>query len=136
MNLSSYGFGKKKIRGKNLSNLFLAQSDAHSLPIPDNSIDIGLSINIIDRTKNPHKIISDLHRVLKKDGLIVFSNPLNWIEEEKWLKYPDAESILKMFNEIGFKVEDWFDGLFYREIRDARGSFEEWKTLIIQARKT
>ena len=135
IDLSKFGFGRKVISQKNLENLLFIQADIYSLPLLDNIIDIGLSINIVDRVKDPKKVITEMYRVLKKGGLFLFSDPLNWQEERIWKKYPDAESILEMFTKIGFSIDIWFDGLFYREIKDARKSYEDWSTLIVQARK-
>jgi ubiquinone/menaquinone biosynthesis C-methylase UbiE/uncharacterized protein YbaR (Trm112 family) len=135
MSLSHMGFGKKTIQGRGLQNLYLVQADVHHLPLSEGSVDIGLSINVIDRASNPYGVISEMHRVLKKDGFFVFTNPLDWTTSHLWDTYPDAQSILDMFDEIGFVIEEWFDGLYYREILDSRGSYENWRTLVIQARK-
>ena len=76
-----------------------------------------------------------MYRALKKDGFFVFTNPLDWTKPHLWDKYPDAQSILDMFTAIGFVIEEWFDGLYYREILDARRSYEDWRTLVIMATK-
>lgn len=135
ISLSHMGFGKKTIQGLNLSNVWLIQADVHALPFSENTVDIGLSINVIDRVEDPRKVISEVYRILKKGGLFVFTNPLDWVESDLWDRYPDAQSILEVFTEVGFTVEEWFDGLYYREILDARGSYEDWRTLVIQAKK-
>ena len=135
VDLSHVGFGTKVIQGRGLRNLSLGQADVHALPLDNESIDIGLSINVIDRVTDPKQVISELHRVLKKGGTFIFANPLNWLDVGLWEHYPSAESIITMFTDIGFTIIEWFDGLYYREIKDARGSFEEWKTLHIKAMK-
>lgn len=135
ISLSHMGFGKKTIQGRGLHNVCLVQADVHCLPLPEESVDIGLSINVIDRASDPYKVISEMYRVLKKDGFFVFTNPLDWTKPPLWDKYPDAQSILAMFTAIGFVIEEWFDGLYYREILDARGSYEDWRTLVIHAAK-
>jgi ubiquinone/menaquinone biosynthesis C-methylase UbiE len=135
ISLSHMGFGKKTVQGMGLKNVWLVQADVHALPFPENTVDIGLNINVIDRAKDPHKVISEVYRILKKGGFFVFTNPLDWEEPHLWDEYPDAQSVLSLFTEVGFTIEEWFDGLYYREILDARGSYEDWRTLVIRARK-
>jgi ubiquinone/menaquinone biosynthesis C-methylase UbiE/uncharacterized protein YbaR (Trm112 family) len=135
VDLSGAGFGTKTIPGMKLPNVCLAQADVLALPFCDDSVDIGLSINIVDRASDPRKVISEMYRVLKKGGLFVFTSPLNWCDQALWEAYPDGRAVLKMIADTGFLVEEWFDGLRYREVLDARGSYEEWITLVVQARR-
>jgi len=43
-------------------------SDASSLPIKDNCVDLILNIAMMEHAEAPGKIIGEMHRVLKKDG--------------------------------------------------------------------
>jgi ubiquinone/menaquinone biosynthesis C-methylase UbiE len=43
------------------------------LPFPDESFDVVLSDNVIDHAEKPLKIVEELVRVLKKDGLLYFT---------------------------------------------------------------
>jgi len=133
--LSSVGLEKQAIFGAGANNVCLAQADAHSLPIQKDSLDIVTSVNLIDRVNDPAKVFQEIARVLRKDGLMVLTSPLNWTSGDLWQKHPDRNSVLKILSDLRMRIEEWFDCLFYREIEDARGSYADWNTLVVKARK-
>jgi ubiquinone/menaquinone biosynthesis C-methylase UbiE len=133
--LSSVGLKNQAICGAGANNVCLAQADAHSLPINDDSLDIVTSVNLIDRVSDPTTVFQEIVRALRKDGILVFTSPLNWTSGDLWQKHPDRNSMLKILSNLGMRMEEWFDGLFYREIEDARGSYTDWNTLVVKARK-
>jgi len=44
--------------------------DIENLPLKDNSCDVILNIAVLEHVKNPEKIVAEIFRVLKKDGLV------------------------------------------------------------------
>jgi len=44
-----------------------------SLPFKDNSIDIIFCMAVLEHVPNPEKVVSEIYRVLKKDGIIYIS---------------------------------------------------------------
>lgn len=46
-----------------------------NLPFKDNSIDIIFCIAVLEHVPNPEKVVSEINRVLKKDGLVYISFP-------------------------------------------------------------
>jgi ubiquinone/menaquinone biosynthesis C-methylase UbiE len=58
-----------------------------TLPFPDRSLDAALIIDALEHTESPRRIIGELHRVLRPQGiLIVFTPPYDshaWIAAEK-----------------------------------------------------
>jgi SAM-dependent methyltransferase len=46
--------------------------------IADNTYDIITCLEIIEHTVNPFKAIEELRRILKHDGFLMLSAPLNW----------------------------------------------------------
>jgi ubiquinone/menaquinone biosynthesis C-methylase UbiE len=50
------------------------------LPYLDNSFDGAVAIEIIEHVNDPHKFITELHRVVKKGGTVVITTPnvSNW----------------------------------------------------------
>jgi SAM-dependent methyltransferase len=47
--------------------------DAHSLPFEDNKFDLILCTEVLEHLHSPQIAISEMHRVLKKDGLLILT---------------------------------------------------------------
>lgn len=71
-NLSCFGidpykkaidFGSKKYK-----SLCLQNADAHNLPFPDNYFDLIICTEVLEHVENPITILSEIKRVLKKNG--------------------------------------------------------------------
>lgn len=122
------------IRGRGLSNVSLAQADASALPLQSGSADVVLSVNLLDRVASPRNVLDESRRVLRQGGTLVVTTPLNWNNDEVWSQYPDANALLALLKDCRFRVETWFDHLLYRETLDARGSVEEFTTLVAGCR--
>ena len=136
LDLSSYGFGTLAIPARARENVYLFRADVEDLPVVDGCADLALSVNIIDRLPHgPDRAFAECHRILRPGGHLIFTDPLNWTEEAQWDRYGRGETILPLLERLGFHVETWFDNLAYREILDRRGSFEEFTTLVMLARK-
>lgn len=59
--------------------------DMHSLPFEDDSFDFVYSSLAIHYSANPENVYSEIYRILKKDGELLFSvgHPLRWACEER-----------------------------------------------------
>jgi ubiquinone/menaquinone biosynthesis C-methylase UbiE len=67
----------RMLLGDNL-NAALWNIDAERIPLPDNCIDLCLALLVLNVFPNPHKAATEIHRVLKKDGMVfgtVFVEP-------------------------------------------------------------
>ncbi len=136
VDLSAYGFGTLTIPARTRENVHFFRADVEDLPVADGCADLALSINIIDRLPHgPDRAFAECHRILRPGGHLLFVNPLNWTEGALWEQYGRGEAIVRLLEGHGFRIETWFDGLAYREILDRRGSFEEFTTLVVLARK-
>jgi len=133
--LTSQGFSNSELLGFNYNNIFLIQGNAEELPLKENSFDMVISVNLIDRTVNPLLCIKSICSVLKPGGFLIFSSPLNWQNKEHWDIYPDKYSVCKLFKNCGLQIEEFFDGLIYREALDYRGSYSDFNTVLIKAIK-
>ena len=59
----------KALLGENL-NSALWNIDAERVPLPDNCVDLCLALMTFNVFPNPHKAATEIHRVLKKDGVV------------------------------------------------------------------
>jgi SAM-dependent methyltransferase len=44
--------------------------DIENIPIRDDSVDVVINIAVLEHVRNPEKVIGEIHRILKKDGII------------------------------------------------------------------
>jgi SAM-dependent methyltransferase len=136
IDLGDAGFPSLSIPGRGHGDVFLALADVERLPVASGCADLVLSVNIVDRLpRGPEPAFHECARVLRPGGWLVFTDPLNWLDTESWRRF-EAGDVLKLLETCGFELATWFDDLWYREILDARGSFEEFRTLVVKARKT
>ena len=49
--------------------------DGRTLPFPDESIDTVLSIQVLEHTPEPQALLTEMARVLSRDGLMILSVP-------------------------------------------------------------
>lgn len=49
--------------------------DIENLPFKDNSIDVVLNIAVLEHVPNPQKVVDEIHRVLKPNGVVYTSFP-------------------------------------------------------------
>lgn len=62
---------KVKLLMLDISNLTLCRMNAYDIPLCDNSVDAVIANSMLHLNSNPEKIISEIHRVLKVDGLYI-----------------------------------------------------------------
>lgn len=65
-------------------NFYLQQVDAGRLPFADVSIDKIICSEVLEHVENYPAILSEISRVLKKDGLLAISVPRYWPEKICW----------------------------------------------------
>jgi SAM-dependent methyltransferase len=128
---------------KTLENVKIMQGSATHLPFKDESFECVVSTLLIDRVRDksltpPEDIevaIEQMIRVLKKDGSLVLSTPLNFSRLTDWLKFKEPEGLVSHIEAHGITIHEKFDGLVYREIQDARGNYQDWLVLCVYGRK-
>lgn len=100
---------KNNISDKNYKNLYLIKSSLDNLSLFDDSVDVIFINMALHHIKDAKKAISEMHRVLKKDGVVIISDVLEhngeWAREEmfdEWLGFSN-EQIINWLEEAGFK---------------------------------
>ncbi len=86
---------KKKIKKHNLENVKTIITD-NGTELPDESIDVALLFNVIFMIKDKQKLIAELHRVLKKGGVISIIN--NGLGSKFKNKQVAEESLTELFS--------------------------------------
>jgi SAM-dependent methyltransferase len=61
------------IQGRNKPSLV---ADAHALPVRSGVIDAVLSLQVLEHCREPQRVVSEAHRVLKPGGILVLSTVL------------------------------------------------------------
>jgi len=139
VDLSSRGFGRTgSTHAQRLNNVVLLQGDAAKTPFADAAFALVASVNLLDRVPDPMAVLREIYRILKPGGSCVLTSPLNWMPgddytraSELWNELPTRDQVLAAVKAASLHVDQWFDGLSYREQKDARGNTGEWSTLVI-----
>jgi ubiquinone/menaquinone biosynthesis C-methylase UbiE len=66
-------FYKEKF-GLNYKKMNFVQARGESLPFEDNFFDVVILANVLDHVESPERVLSEIKRVLKKDGIFHFEN--------------------------------------------------------------
>ena len=86
-------------------------------PIEENSIDIAISLAVIEYLRNPDTFVSEILRRLKPGGLIYLSTPnfqlawKNFYNDPTHVRTYTLESLLEILNRYGFDCAATFPGL-------------------------
>lgn len=74
----------------------------HKLDIPDNSVGTIICLDTLEHVEFPRKAVSEMHRVLKPNGIMVISSvfefPIHGYPDDYWRFTPSAfKSLMKKF---------------------------------------
>lgn len=83
---------KKAVLGKKYKKLLNA--DARNLPFKNNSFSTAVSVSVLEHIPQVEKVIPEAYRILKKNGLLIFSVPT--VSMEKHLLMPKILNTLGM----------------------------------------
>ncbi|MHC5673727.1 class I SAM-dependent methyltransferase [Nostoc sp.] len=82
------------------------KGDLRNIPLQDNSVDIIISIQVLEHLSEPWKVIAEFQRVLKPQGLLFISCPQS--EEQHQVPYDFFRytpfGIKSLLNSSGFEV--------------------------------
>ncbi len=93
--------------GVNVQQLIL---DAQSLDLPTGSVDIYMSISVIEHTENKKQVISEAARVLKPGGLLLMTFDI--CEGSMGMSFPEWNGRAISMDEFDsmFQESPWFEG--------------------------
>lgn len=82
-----------------------------ALPFSDNEFDLVCAFDVIEHTEDDRRAFGELSRVLKKDGVLIFSVPLHadlWTEFDDWVGHArryDPPTLLAMMTDNRLELE-------------------------------
>jgi SAM-dependent methyltransferase len=81
--------------------------DGDRLPFDDCSFDTVVNIQVLEHTPQPHRLIADMARVLKKDGSLILAAPFSFRlhEEPKDFFRYSPHGLRVMCDEVGLVVD-------------------------------
>ena len=74
---------QKNMKKQCLQNISLKKMNAIQIDFPDNSFDYVMAFMVLSATKNPAKVLKEMHRVCKPQGKIVFGN--HFLSSNRWV---------------------------------------------------
>lgn len=77
--------------------------DLHNTGLPDETVGTVLCFDTLEHVEYPHKAISEIHRILKKNGIVIISSimdfPVHSSPYDYWRFTPEGfNSLLKIFD--------------------------------------
>jgi len=74
------------------------KGDAEKMPIPENSFDFVICMQVLEHVRHPQKVVDEIHRVLKKGGKVFLTAPGIWAlhpcPEDNWRFMPGGFKLL------------------------------------------
>ncbi|MBL8214398.1 MAG: class I SAM-dependent methyltransferase [Bryobacterales bacterium] len=118
---------------RQLPNVSLMQGSAEDLPFAPMSFDAAVATLVLCRLRDPRKGLAEMVRVLKPGGRLLLATPLNFGTAENWERFVEPSRLRSELQMLGLSIDEWFDGLRYREVIDAHGNAHEYNVRIISA---
>ncbi|MHA2283483.1 MAG: class I SAM-dependent methyltransferase [Promethearchaeota archaeon] len=101
---------KKRIEKENIVNIIPKIDDAYNLSFDDESVDRVLMIACLPEIPEPVRVLKELKRVLKPNGLVSLSEMLPDPD------YPRRKTEKKWAKEAGFELDEQFGNWFIYQL--------------------
>ncbi|MFX1495681.1 MAG: methyltransferase domain-containing protein [Promethearchaeota archaeon] len=101
---------KKRVEKENIMNIIPKIDDAYELSFEDESIDRVLMIACLPEIPEPIRVLKEIKRVLKPDGIISLSEMLPDPD------YPRRKTEKKWADEAGFELDEEFGNWFIYQL--------------------
>lgn len=72
---------KAPLKGFGIKNCDFVVGDAQNIPFDDSSFDFVLCANLVDRVSEPNRMVDEIRRVLKMNGVVAITDAFSWQEE-------------------------------------------------------
>jgi len=81
-------------------NLKAVESSAEKLPLSDSSFDVVLCLELLEHVEDDEAVISEISRVLKTGGVVIFSTPMEKGITLPFAKKENMERLLRSWGHI------------------------------------
>jgi len=100
-----------RLKQENIHNVVAEVADVYKLPYQDDSFDIIYMIAVINEIPDQDKALKEFHRVLKSDGVLVFSELI--MDPD----YPLAKTLIRRAKNANFKLSEKLGNFFYYTLK-------------------
>jgi SAM-dependent methyltransferase len=110
--------------------------DGDKLPFPDQSFDTVLSVQVLEHTPQPQRLLNEMARVLREDGLLILTAPFSFRLHEEPHDYFrfSPHGLRSMANEAGLEItETWNQGDLWSVVAHKINSFLAFKVMAVQS---
>jgi ubiquinone/menaquinone biosynthesis C-methylase UbiE len=101
---------KKRLEKENIDNVIPKIDDAYNLSFQEASIDRVIMIACLPEIPEPVRVLKEVRRVLKADGIVSLSEMLPDPD------YPRRKTEIRWANEAGFELQDKFGNWFIYQL--------------------
>ncbi|MFO7677954.1 MAG: class I SAM-dependent methyltransferase [Thermoplasmatota archaeon] len=101
----------KRVTQENITNVRAEVANVYELPYEDSFFDIIYMIAVINEIPEQERAFQEFHRVLKSDGVLVFSELL--MDPD----YRFATTLIKKVENNGFRVKEKIGNVFYYTLK-------------------
>lgn len=100
-----------RLKQENISNVVAEVANVYKLPYQDDSFDIIYMIAVINEIPDQDKALKEFHRVLKPEGVLVFSEL--FMDPD----YPLARSLIRRAQNANFELDEKLGNFFYYTLK-------------------
>lgn len=102
---------QSRIKQEGINNIVALVANVYKLPFRDSYFDLIYMIAVFNEIPDHDKTLRELYRVLKPNGLLVFSEVL--MDPD----YPLSSTLIKKVSKYNFKLKDRIGSIFYYTLR-------------------
>ncbi len=117
------------------SNIEYIVGDGEKIPLKDGSVDVVISFETIEHIKDYKRFMSEVRRILKKDGLLVLSTPndIEFAEGNHFhLHEFEQKELEDLIHQYFAYTKSYYQGTWlYNALLDGKGLTQQWKAPII-----